>query len=64
MAAPWDADVAAIYRGSVHFDDIRLSLEVAALPHFPHANRGLPHVLVPALVHVPKFPHAHRIIGS
>ena len=34
-------------------------MALAALPHFPHSNRGLPHVLVPALVHVPKFPHAN-----
>ena len=35
-------------------------MALAALPHFPHSNRGLPHVLVPALVHVPKFPMLTR----
>ena len=34
-------------------------MALAALPHSPHSSRGLPHVLVPALVHVPKSPHAN-----
>ena len=34
-------------------------MALAALPHSPHSSRGLPHVLVQALVHVPKFPHAN-----